>query len=391
VASDAFRKVFIADYRKEPLRTTPPGVALTERGGIVASREERLELIEALQEARKGRTIIAYVTSTRSGLEAQMAMDAIPVVHRHLQALDTPRGETRIDLFLHSNGGDGTVPWRLVTLIREFCHEFNVLVPHHAYSAATLTALGADHVVMHPMGVLGPTDPTATNDFNPTNPNVPGQLMGINVEDVASYIALVKEEVGIQHEDELVQAFNILARKVHPLALGNVKRATSQSRMMGEKLLRLRPGGELGAHDLEEIVHKLTSQLYYHGHPINREEAREDVRLDFVENASEQVETAMWDLYDAYSETMEMETPFDVFHLLADQGALPATPPFQPQLGNPSGTSEVDLGSFPLAYIESAGRADVNTATLQASAVRDVLGGLQYKLTRTAGGWEEEA
>lgn len=112
----------------------------------MADRAKRLELITALEAARKGRTVITYLTSTRSNLETQMAMDAMPVIYRHLQALSTPKDETRIDLFLHSNGGDGTVPWRLVTLIRDFCGEFNVLVPHRAFSAATLTALGADQV-----------------------------------------------------------------------------------------------------------------------------------------------------------------------------------------------------------------------------------------------------
>ncbi len=57
---------------------------------------------------------------------------------------------------------------------------------------------------MHPMGMLGPTDPTVANEFNPPNERIAGQLLGISVEDVRSYIALIKEDVGIGHEDELV-------------------------------------------------------------------------------------------------------------------------------------------------------------------------------------------
>src|SRR5688572_4651748 len=117
--------------------------------------KERAGLIKALEELR-GTRVIVYVTSTRANLEASMAMDAISIIHEHLRMFTTERAETRLDLFLHTNGGDGTVPWRLVTLAREFCTEFNVLVPHRAFSAGTLTALGADTVVMHPMGMLGP-------------------------------------------------------------------------------------------------------------------------------------------------------------------------------------------------------------------------------------------
>jgi hypothetical protein len=214
----------------------------------------------------------------------------------------------KIDLFIHSNGGDGTVPWRLVTLIREYTSKFGVLVPHRAFSAATLTALGADEIVMHPMGMLGPTDPTVTNAFNPTDAR--GQRLGISVEDVTAYIQLIKEDAGIQHEDELVQAFNILAGQVHPLALGNVKRSISQSRMMATKLLELHMPGVDEAHQVAEIVEKLTSKLFYHGHPINRTEARQ-IGLRKVCDAAPDIEALMWGLYMEYEKTLLLGEPFD--------------------------------------------------------------------------------
>lgn len=43
--------------------------------------------------------------------------------------------------------------------------------------------------------------------------------------------------VGVRHEDELIKAVEILAQKVHPLALGNVERFISQSRMIARKIL----------------------------------------------------------------------------------------------------------------------------------------------------------
>src|SRR5258708_15983384 len=116
-------------------------------------KDNRLSLLKEIEKERSTR-VIAYVTSTRSNLEVQMAMDAIRKVYEHLEAVANPKKKLAIDLFLHSNGGDGTVPWRLVTLIREYATKFSVLVPFKAISAATLTALGADKVVMHPMGIL---------------------------------------------------------------------------------------------------------------------------------------------------------------------------------------------------------------------------------------------
>ncbi len=90
---------------------------------------------------------------------------------------------------------------------------------------------------MHPFAELGPIDPTVSNEFNPTDPAT-GQRLGISVEDVTAYVNFIKATVGITHEDELVEAIKILADRVHPLALGNVERFLSQSRMIARKILR---------------------------------------------------------------------------------------------------------------------------------------------------------
>ena len=56
-----------------------------------------------------------------------MAIDMIRKVYEHLAMIEEDkRGKIDIDLFLVSNGGDGTVPWRLVTLIKEFAKKFSV-------------------------------------------------------------------------------------------------------------------------------------------------------------------------------------------------------------------------------------------------------------------------
>lgn len=303
---------------------------------------ERVDLIRKIEDLRHTH-VITYVTSTRVGFEVQMAMDAVPKVYEHLRLIQTPREETKIDLFIYSNGGDSTVPWRLVTLIREYASEFCVLVPFRAFSAATLVALGADKVLMHPMGTLGPTDPTIHTPLNPTdpaNPN-PNSKVGISVEDVSAYIALIKEDAGITHEDELVLAFNKLVDAVHPVVLGNVKRSISQSRVMASKLLALHRTSD-DRHAIEEIVDKLTRKSYYHGHPINRREAREDIGLPHIEDASKELEHLMWQLYSDYEREAKMEEPFQ--------------PVFEYDPTNPQKSVNQEAK---LAFIESRGRRDV--------------------------------
>jgi ClpP class serine protease len=140
-------------------------------------------------------------------------------MYEHLE-LGRELAKNGVDLFIHSNGGSGTVPWRIVSLIRQYTQNLAVLVPHRAFSAATLMALGANEIIMHKMGCLGPIDPSVANIFNPPHPTSPGQLAPISVEDVTAFFRLVKDDVGITHEDELVQTLIALTDKIHPLAIG---------------------------------------------------------------------------------------------------------------------------------------------------------------------------
>lgn len=277
-------------------------------------RSRTVDLISQLQQKRNAK-VISYIVSTRQGVNFQIADDAVRIIYDHLIASGLKKDE-KVDLFLHSFGGVGVVPWKLVNLIREFTTNFEVLVPYKAYSAATLIALGANKIVMHPMGELGPIDPKVGNEFNPVTPQ--GQQIGINVEDVASYIAFVKDFVEIRHEDELVQALNGLINKVHPLALGNVHRFYAQSRMMARKLLKLHMTDPKDEHIIEEISETLTSKLFFHGHPINRSEA-ESLKLK-VERPNEKVEGLMWKLYEEYEKEMEIKTPFNAQEMLNSSG-----------------------------------------------------------------------
>lgn len=343
------------------------------------SKPERLSLIKAIEKAR-GTRVICYVTSTRKDAEVPMAMDQVRRVYDHLVAIKAESKRPKLDLFIHSNGGEGIVPWRLVTLIREYTDSFSVLVPFRAFSAATLAALGADEIIMHPMGMLGPTDPTVTNPFNPRDPSNPNKRLGIGVEDVSAYIALIKEDVGIQHEDELVLAFNKLAEQVHPLALGNVKRSLSQSRMMATKLLQLHMKSPDQEHRVSEIVERLTSKLYFHGHPINRTEAKEHVGLMTARNAEEKVEKAMWDLYLDYEAELKMDSRFDP--------AAEFTAAF-PMLATGS-KERLPSSTAKLAFIESTARTDLFSMDYELYGEKKPNGATEVTIVVNRQGWTTE-
>jgi hypothetical protein len=211
----------------------------------------------------------------------------------------------------------------LVALFREFAKSFNVLIPYRAYSAASLLALGADEIVMHPFAELGPIDPTVSNDFNPVDGI--GRKMGISVEDVRAYINFIKSTVGITHDDELIKAVEILAQKVHPLALGNVERFISQSRMIARKILKTHMLEETDEHQIDDIVENMASKLFFHGHPINRKEAKKELKLKIRDDLQPELESAMWELYKDYEKEFQNTSEFNPASLISN--LPPPTPP----------------------------------------------------------------
>src|SRR5258707_1227531 len=97
---------------------------------------KRVDLIKRIEEVR-GSSVIALLTSVRPNVPGILSDDAVRVLFDHLLRLPK-RPVPKLDIFLCSNGGSGTVPWRMVALFREFAESFSVLVPYRAYSAASL-------------------------------------------------------------------------------------------------------------------------------------------------------------------------------------------------------------------------------------------------------------
>ncbi len=272
-----------------------------------AFMSSKIQLIQQIESLRKSR-VITYFTSDRQGpVNARVAMDIIPLISKQLQAV----GKTQnIDLFLYSSGGDTMVPWRLVSMFREYCDKFSVIVPYKAHSAATMIALGADEVVMSNLSELSPIDPSTSNVFNPQDPQNPQNRIPISVEDVMAYFDLAKNKFGIKNETELAQIFNKFVDanpQIHPLALGNVNRIHNLIRVLAKRLLtshrKVMPENEI-----EQLVDYFTEKLYSHQYFIGRKEAREDLGLRSVQYSDEPLSKAMIDLYEVYRSEMELNT-----------------------------------------------------------------------------------
>jgi hypothetical protein len=224
---------------------------------------ERIELYKAIEAERK-RPLIVYVTSMRRNAEGQIARDAICELLAQLQAL--PEKTTKLDLLLGSNGGDGTVAWRIVSLIRERVARFSVMVPQAAFSAATLIALGANEIVMHPHANLGPTDPQITNR---------AKNVQFGSEDLAAFLKFARDEVGLTDQLPMLELFKQFSAEVGFVGIGVAARSAQLTQTMGEKLLGLHMKSDSQMQKAKVISEVLNKKFFHHGYPVSRSEAKE--------------------------------------------------------------------------------------------------------------------
>jgi hypothetical protein len=84
----------------------------------MTEREKRIELIERIQTNRSSQVLV-YFTGDRRPFPSQIAEDAVLPLYKHLLALKEANPKTeKTDLFIYTRGGDVSVPWRIVTMIR---------------------------------------------------------------------------------------------------------------------------------------------------------------------------------------------------------------------------------------------------------------------------------
>ena len=165
---------------------------------------ERLAIYEKIETHRK-RPLLVYVTSKREGINASMATDALPFLIDQLNQL--PVGTTELDFLIVSFGGDPMVAWRIMSLIRQHgINKVSVLIPQSAYSAATLLALGADEIVMHPNGHLGPVDMQITTFAD-------GKTKKFSTEDISAFLEFVRERLGITDQNIFAGCSRSLAKR----------------------------------------------------------------------------------------------------------------------------------------------------------------------------------
>lgn len=267
---------------------------------------ERVELYRQIEEVRE-RPLIIYVTSSRSdGGGGRMGSDVIPMFCE--QILRIPTSAHEVDVLIVSEGGDPIVSWRIISMLRERFDNIGVLLPYHAYSAATLLALGADEIIMHPFSNLGPVDPQLHVEKNNE-----GNREGLDfaAEDLSHFIEFVQADVGITDQEQKERAFELLCKEVGTVPIGAAKRSSNLALSLGEKLLSLHMDDQNKVRAISEALNK---SFYHHGYPVGRAEAKK-IGLPIIE-APDNLETLIWNIWTDLEEEMRCNEPFNPFEIV---------------------------------------------------------------------------
>jgi hypothetical protein len=266
--------------------------------------QDRKPLYEKLEEAR-GSRVLVYVSGDRQNLETQIHPE---VLDRFIHHLDLIGVTGKLSLYLYTRGGSTLAAWSIVNLVRQFCDEFEVIVPSKALSAGTLIALGANKIIMTKQATLGPIDPSVNGPLNPTIAGAPPNAKApVSVEAINGFVAFAREQVGVSQSSDLASVLVTLANHVHPLVLGDVFRVRAQIRMLGEKLLAQQV---TDPEKVKRILSFLISESGSHDYTIYRREARDELGLN-MEKPDDNLYSLIKAIYDNIASELKLAEPFD--------------------------------------------------------------------------------
>ena len=264
----------------------------------MSNYEYRKNLFKQFKEKR-GSDVITLVTSTKQPAEhfsAQIAVDILPIFYSLMNTSDKDKKD--IDLLIYSAGGQIDAPWAIVNLIREYYKNLCVVVPFRGHSAATLIALGADHIDMGPLGTLSPIDP----QLMIKQPD-PGMNIRTGIEDIYGYYDLIKETLGLDSAGK-AEALKLLANRIGPEILGQASRIRNEIRIVATNLLSLHMKDE---QKIGDIVSGLVEKLHSHQYMVNRREAHNlGLPVVYLEGEFEEIATK---IVNSYIDEAKMDEP----------------------------------------------------------------------------------
>lgn len=237
-----------------------------------------------------GGTFLSYWNSTGGSV----CQNDVLGFHEVLQRIGR---QQELQLFIKSDGGDGTASLRIVNLLRRYCRRLVALVPLECASAATMVALGADRIHMGPLAFLTAVDTSLTHDLSPID--VHNRRVSVSQDELNRAVKLWHEESKLAggNATDGRNPYSALFQYVHPLVIGAVDRSSSLSVKLCSEILGFHMKDPAKA---DQISRRLNSDYPAHDYPIVKQEA---IRLGLrVDDLDPKLHRMLLDLHGLYSE-----------------------------------------------------------------------------------------
>jgi len=285
------------------------------------------ELFARYASLTKGRRLVAYFAKIEHPNAAMQPSDVAPIT----ALLERESKTENLDLWVNSPGGNAQTAEKIVAACRAVCGgEFRVVVPNMAKSAATMTAVCADQIVMGYLSELGPIDPQVPVNIGgmvrfmsaqsfldgqksvlegvakaqKNNEPVIGHLQLLNAPDMsAAWIA--------EMERELKFGKDMVSKHLRKYMLPRIMK-DADSRALGRAAARI-------ADNLSQA-----NKRFSHGRMIGAEESRDELKLDVqVLEKDDALWQTIWEIYvrmEIFVQTSALESP--PAKIFADRDAI---------------------------------------------------------------------
>jgi len=275
-------------------QTQQVGASLTDLLKQIPAPQDNWSLLDDLSQEIKMPVCVLYV--------GEGCMIRPEILRPLYDALESIGKVDSLALFLRSTGGVTEVPWKIVSLLREYCQHLTVLVPEVAHSGATHITLAADKLIMTELATLSSVDPTRNHPLLPTDKD--GNPAPCSVQDLKHCVEFIKGQLGDTHTgSDVATIIGQLFTHVHPLALGAVEQSAELSKLITRKVLstRIEP---LSEDQVERIVDQLAGKYFSHTFPISRWDVKNDLKLE-VEEPGKQLKQKMESLLGYYEKNVK--------------------------------------------------------------------------------------
>ncbi len=256
-------------------------------------------LIEAIEAKREGSKLLCLVYNDNPPVPTMLRPSTLMPFEQLLSQIGRV---PRLDLFLRCTGGITEVPWRIVSLLREFTDSLSVIVSSIALSGATHIAIAADELVMTPFAVLGSVDPKRLHPLLPKD--AAGKPIPTSVEDLKHCIKFIQEQLGESyHEQDLALIISELFKYINPLAIGAIEQSFELAKLITRKCLKSRKE-PLDEKKIENIIEQLSGKYYSHSFYISRGEVEDDLGLP-VTRPDDELSKLIQELGDHFSKQFQ--------------------------------------------------------------------------------------